>query len=366
MVLRNYSNIASPVALSDAVDGLVTTLTVASTADYPAPPFLLALDRGTANEEVMLCTATTATTFTVVRGYDGTTAVAHSAGATVEHTVAAIDYRQSVGAGTATPMTLLQRDALAADTEQWHGRLIRNTDTGALEFYTGTSWVEPGVPTGGIIMWSGAVTAIPTGWTLCDGLNGTPDLRDRFVVGAGGTYAVGAVGGAAAVTLTAAQIPSHAHSGPSHAHAGPSHTHSGPSHTHASAAHTHASGTLATGSAGSHYHTTGVRAAGTTHSHTDVATEAGGMSSTSTGASTGVAQKSIGNSTGAHTHGVSGSTASTTPVATGASGTGSTGASGTANTGLEGTGNTGATGGGGSHENRPPYYALAYIMKVAA
>ena len=39
-------------------------------------------------------------------------------------------------------------------------------------------------PLGGIIMWSGAISAIPTGWSLCDGNNGTPDLRNRFVLGA--------------------------------------------------------------------------------------------------------------------------------------------------------------------------------------
>ena len=39
-------------------------------------------------------------------------------------------------------------------------------------------------PNGGIIMWSGTLASIPTGWVLCDGTNGTPDLRSRFVYGA--------------------------------------------------------------------------------------------------------------------------------------------------------------------------------------
>lgn len=52
-----------------------------------------------------------------------------------------------------------------------------------------------GVPKGGIIIWSGAVNQIPSGWTLCDGNNGTPNLMDRFVVGAGSGYAVAATGG---------------------------------------------------------------------------------------------------------------------------------------------------------------------------
>ena len=50
-------------------------------------------------------------------------------------------------------------------------------------------------PSGGIVMWSGSVASIPSGWLLCDGTNGTPDLRNRFIVGAGSTYAVGATGG---------------------------------------------------------------------------------------------------------------------------------------------------------------------------
>ncbi len=58
-----------------------------------------------------------------------------------------------------------------------------------------------GIPKGGIIMWSGAVNQIPDGWVLCDGTNGTPNLRDRFVVGAGDGYAVGAIGGNASVNI---------------------------------------------------------------------------------------------------------------------------------------------------------------------
>jgi hypothetical protein len=42
---------------------------------------------------------------------------------------------------------------------------------------------SPGIPLGGIIMWSGAISEIPSGWALCNGLNGTPDLRNRFIVG---------------------------------------------------------------------------------------------------------------------------------------------------------------------------------------
>jgi len=74
--------------------------------------------------------------------------------------------------------------------------------------------LAPGVaiPPGTIVMWSGSVANIPQGWALCDGTNGTPDLRDRFIVGAGGGYAVGATGGEAFHTLTVAEMPAHSHS----------------------------------------------------------------------------------------------------------------------------------------------------------
>ena len=69
--------------------------------------------------------------------------------------------------------------------------------------------------TGMILLWSGAANAVPTGWSLCDGQNNTPDLRNRFVVGASSgtgdtTYpglSVNATGGSADATLV-----SHSHS----------------------------------------------------------------------------------------------------------------------------------------------------------
>jgi hypothetical protein len=88
-----------------------------------------------------------------------------------------------------------------------------------------TAFVQTnGFPAGGIAMWSGSIASIPSGWFLCNGSNGTPDLRDRFIVGAGSTYAVAATGGSATVTpagtiggsvggtsLTEAQMPRHYH-----------------------------------------------------------------------------------------------------------------------------------------------------------
>jgi hypothetical protein len=66
------------------------------------------------------------------------------------------------------------------------------------------------IPIGGIILWSGAIGAIPANWHLCDGTTGTPNLRDRFIAGAGSAYAVGATGGGATTTSSDG---SHSHGG---------------------------------------------------------------------------------------------------------------------------------------------------------
>ena len=62
------------------------------------------------------------------------------------------------------------------------------------------------VPTGCILMWSGAIASIPTGYVLCNGSNGTPDLRDKFVVGAGNSYVVGATSN---TTGTGSNLPAY-------------------------------------------------------------------------------------------------------------------------------------------------------------
>ena len=98
------------------------------------------------------------------------------------------------------------------------------------------AWVETGggidgaIPSGGIIMWSGTIAGIPSGWALCDGNNGTPNLTNKFVVcaaddsGSGvtfnadtgvesGDYAPGDTGGSTAHQLTENEMPSHVHTG---------------------------------------------------------------------------------------------------------------------------------------------------------
>ena len=95
MATRNYSNVAAPVSLTEAVTSTATTLPVGSTGGFPDAPFLLAIARGTVDEEVCLCTAKGSTSFTVERGFDDTTGRSHDSGVLVEHTVAAIEYREA-------------------------------------------------------------------------------------------------------------------------------------------------------------------------------------------------------------------------------------------------------------------------------
>ena len=153
-------------------------------------------------------------------------------------------------------------------------------------------------PIGGIIMWSGSIASIPANWALCNGSSGTPDLRNKFIVGAGSTYAVAATGGSPDAVLVN---------------------------------HTHAAGTLAAAAAGGHNHQF--------KGYDSNAEGGGGATNIEFVATWEIPNwtRGVGNvSTVAdHTHSISGSVAN--PVG----------------------------GVSGVNQNLPPYYALAYIMRIA-
>lgn len=170
-------------------------------------------------------------------------------------------------------------------------------------------------PAGGIILWSGSVASIPSGWVLCDGLNGTPNLTDRFVIGAGSSYAVGATGGSATIT----DVPAHSHGVGNLANAtGGSHTHNG--NTSVTGAHTHNSNAFNAGNTSNNASYPYANQSGDNIGNSKLTGSSGDHSHTLTV-----------NASGDHTHTISGDTGST---------------------------------GVASVNILNPYYALAYIMKV--
>ena len=133
-------------------------------------------------------------------------------------------------AQTATDLAINATNRIVTQTSNNATDVLPAGSSGQVLQSNGSSaptWVSGAfVPTGGIFIWSGAQNAIPTGWALCNGSNSTPDLRDRFVVGAGNTYSVNNTGGSAN-----AVVVSHTHttsSAGSHGHgvSDPGHTHS--------------------------------------------------------------------------------------------------------------------------------------------
>ncbi len=90
---------------------------------------------------------------------------------------------------------------------------VLTSDASGVASWQNLQVLPGGVPSGVIVMWSGAIGSIPSGWALCDGANGTPDLRDRFIVGAGSSYSIGNTGGEALHKLTIAEMPPHKHTG---------------------------------------------------------------------------------------------------------------------------------------------------------
>lgn len=90
---------------------------------------------------------------------------------------------------------------------RWQALSSGGDDSGDTPSVEGSS-----IPAGLISMWFGDASSVPSGWAVCDGNNGTPDLRDKFVLCAGTSHAVGSTGGSEEVTLTVEQMPSHTHS----------------------------------------------------------------------------------------------------------------------------------------------------------
>jgi hypothetical protein len=204
-----------------------------------------------------------------------------------------------------------------------------------------TAFVQNVLPQGVIVMWGGSVASIPAGWSLCNGSNGTPDLRDRFVVGAGTTYSPAATGGSATATLSTNNLPSHTHSmsgsasgttgvAGSHSHTATSSvTDVGHSHAITDPSHNHTFQGTGLGSQG--------QKAGNETNHWETKyTDAAVTGITINAASTGISVATSLSPVSDHSHSLN----------------------------VTLTGTTGSAGSGTAFGILPPYYALCYIQKM--
>ena len=213
------------------------TITVASgeTSFFPELPhsdsyFMLTLIDDNGNFEIVKCTAKSATTFTVERAKEGTTAKFFKQGTTIENRLTAGSitqvFQQSVG--TATEHGVFR----IASTDEIRKGVTQPTAPAActpekLKPVLSEIQVNAFIK-GGIVAFSGefeGVNPIPTGgtigdknWRICDGGAGTPDLRNRFIMGCNITADINKKGGSNTMTgttgpctLTVAQMPSHTH-----------------------------------------------------------------------------------------------------------------------------------------------------------
>ena len=377
----NYFSTTQPDALSLGMTAIATTVTLVDGSTFPDPslyggkPYTVIIGFGTSREEVCTVTAKpSANTLTVTRGQDGTPASIKNAGDVVVHGVSAREFNALSGkldtaGGTMTGALQVlapvgQSDAAtkkyADDLAALKVNKAGDTMTGALtlpaaptaNLHASTKkYVDDSMPLGAIIMYPGV--AAPTGWHLCDGTAhgssalqaligsaNTPDFRDRFIVAAGSSYAVGATGGADTVTLTADQsgVAAHSHTITVNA-GGNAHTHS-INHDHPAATSTSAQPAI----------TMSFQSGG--ESGDSLPGTAVGYLTTGTGEGAGGTPLTA--SQPAHSHTVD------LPAFTGTSGATADSHSHTA-TAAAAT----ATPAAQAHENRPPYYALTFIIKKA-
>lgn len=118
------------------------------------------------------------------------------------------------------------------------GAPVDNADAATKQY--ADTLISSNFPRGTVVMWWGNIANRPAGWLLCDGSNGTPDLRDRMPFGAGGSGATPLTyGGNSFPVIAASQMPAHSHAvnDPGHGHGvyDPGHSHgvSDPGHAHA-------------------------------------------------------------------------------------------------------------------------------------
>ncbi|MEN9868527.1 MAG: hypothetical protein RL748_4117 [Pseudomonadota bacterium] len=159
-----------------------------------------------------------ATDIPAAQVYDGAVRSANSAGVVLAGWEALYAVHTVGGDNLAVSLRIVRYTNGFVAPSNWLLVAVVNGDDNTLRLGTGVilcansaSSLSSPIPQGVITMWSGPTNNIPTGWALCDGNNGTPNLKDRFIVGAGASYGVGATGGANTVALSINEMPSHNH-----------------------------------------------------------------------------------------------------------------------------------------------------------
>lgn len=259
MGTRLYTNNAT--SLTASLINPVDTQVTLSTGDgalfpNPSPGFyaICTLEDVSGNIEIVYLTARAGDLCTITRAQEGTTPLTFASGSRFELRITrgSLDqWFQKDGDSLTGTMTLSGGGQITGGRYR-DGEIVNSPIRGEPGVTTNQFIVPPGggPPTiggqmvyhvanltaaiitalaytnGMVIMWYGSLGGIPSGWRLCDGTNGTPDMRDRFIVGAGSGYALGAVGGTVTqntssagahghtvqpTALTESQLPPHTH-----------------------------------------------------------------------------------------------------------------------------------------------------------
>lgn len=241
MSILVWANNAST-TLASAISSSQTTITVTAGTggQFPAPSAgqigIITVEDSSGDIEIMYCTGVTGDVLTVTRAQEGTAGFAFASGSRVEMRPTAGTmgaFLQKSGGDTMNGTTTLN-GVLQLNSG---GSIQGGEFTGALRSGAGVTagqiTVSAGVPKSGtaviltssnaagnlptgvdfvhqnmIVFWAGALNAWPSGWVLCDGNNGTPNLKDVFIVGGGGALPTSGTYSAATGSTTPASVTS--------------------------------------------------------------------------------------------------------------------------------------------------------------
>jgi hypothetical protein len=197
----------------------------------PAAPPILNYQGTLMDDQGRPVTGSVPMVFRIYATLDATPAQALWSSGTVNVAVVSGAFALDLGDNSTSPPQPILDSSIFSDDTRYLGITVNGQELVPRKRLASVPYaMTAGVPKGLISMWSGSADSIPKGWALCDGNNGTPDLRDRFVVGAGSLYAKGAAGGTVVKdlshthvtrdhTLTIEEMPSHTHIQDAHSHA---------------------------------------------------------------------------------------------------------------------------------------------------